>query len=60
MDTNKHESERVERKPGVCIPWEEKLKEIPEISGDPQLARKIWEDIDGLGYTYIWHCLVSF
>lgn len=57
---NKHESQPIERKPGVCIPWEEKLKEIPEIPGDPQLARKIWEDVDGLAYTYIWHCLVSF
>jgi hypothetical protein len=47
-------------KPGVCIPWEEKLKELPEISGDAQLARKVWEDIDGMGYTYVWHCLVSF
>lgn len=42
------------------MPWEEKLKEIPEISGDPKLAQKIWEDIDGLGYVYIWHLLVSF
>jgi len=60
MNTNQHESKTVERKPGVCIPWEEKLREIPEISGDPALAKKIWEDVDGLGYTYIWHCLVSF
>lgn len=59
--TKKHnEPEKINRPPGVCIPWEEKLKEIPDISGDPQLAKKIWEDIDGLGYTYVWHCLVSF
>ncbi len=49
-----------ERKPGVCIPWEEKLKELPEISGDKELVRKVWEDIDGLGYVYIWQCLLSF
>ncbi len=48
------------RPPGVCIPWEEKLKELPEIPGDEELARKIWEDTDALGYTYIWHCLLSF
>ena len=48
------------RAPGVCSPWEEKLKELPEIPGDKQLAQKVWEDIDGLAYTYIWHCLVSF
>ena len=48
------------RKPGVCIPWEEKLKELPRISGDKELVRKIWEDIDALGYVYIWQCLLSF
>jgi len=48
------------RPPGVCIPWEEKLMELPEISGDTELVKKVWEDIDALGYTYIWHCLVSF
>ena len=48
------------RPPGVCVPWEEKLMELPEISGDTELVKKIWEDIDALGYTYIWHCLVSF
>lgn len=47
-------------KPGVCIPWEEKLKELPPIRGDAQLAQRIWEDIEGLAYTYIWHCLLSF
>ncbi len=46
--------------PGVCIPWEEKLTELPEIPGDKELAKKVWEDIDGLGYVYIWHCLLSF
>lgn len=48
------------RKPGVCIPWERKLDELPPITGDPRLVRKVWEDIDGLGYVYIWHCLLSF
>jgi hypothetical protein len=58
--TPKPKRKKKDRKPGVCIPWEEKLQEIPEISGDPKLAQKVWEDIDSLGYTYIWHCLVSF
>jgi hypothetical protein len=48
------------RKPGVCIPWEQKLKELPKISGDEQPVQKVWEDIDALGYVYIWHCLLSF
>ena len=46
--------------PGACIPWEQKIKELPEISGDQQLVRTVWENIDGLAYIYIWHCLVSF
>jgi len=53
------EQER-ELKPGVCIPWEEKLREVREISGDEELVRKVWEDIDALGYLYIWQCLLSF
>jgi uroporphyrinogen-III decarboxylase len=28
--------------PGVCIPWEEKLKELPPICGDPDIPRRIW------------------
>ena len=56
-------------KPGVCIPWEQRKKELPKISGDEprlsdgrdeQLIRKVWEDIDALGYMYIWQCLLSF
>ena len=47
-------------KPGVCIPWEEKLAEIPEITGDPRLFQQVWESIDGLGNMYIWQCLLSF
>ncbi|MFQ6133578.1 MAG: hypothetical protein ACE5R4_16175 [Armatimonadota bacterium] len=54
------EQERPKREPGVCIPWGEKRKEIPEISGDEELVKRVWEDIDALAYTYIWHCLVSF
>ena len=47
-------------KPGICVPWEEKLKELPEITGDKDLAKKVWEDIEGLGNTFIWQCLLSF
>ena len=52
--------EKSKRKPGVCIPWEEKLKELPEISGDRELVKRVWEVIDTLGYVYIWQCLLSF
>ena len=47
-------------KPGVCIPWEEKLKELPEIPGDKDLVQSVWEGNDALGYLYVWHCLLSF
>ena len=54
------EMKETKRKPGECIPWEEKLRELPEITGDKELVRKIWEDNEALGYMYIWHCLLSF
>lgn len=54
------ETRKLIRPPGVCIPWEEKLKELPPITGDAKLVEKVWQDVDGLAYTYIWHCLLSF
>ncbi|HNQ21766.1 MAG TPA: uroporphyrinogen decarboxylase family protein [Phycisphaerae bacterium] len=51
---------RGRRDPGVCVPWAEKAGDLPPLSGDPDLVRRIWEDIDDLGHTFIWHCLLSF
>jgi len=48
------------RRPGVCIPWEEKRKEFPSFTGDEEIVKRIWEENDTLGYIYIWHCLLSF
>jgi hypothetical protein len=48
------------RKPGACIPWEEKRRELPPIQGDARLLQRVWEDIDQFAYTYIWHLLLSF
>ncbi len=48
------------RPPNVCIPWDEKHKEFPKIQGDTEIVKRTWEEIDALGYTFIWHCLVSF
>jgi len=48
------------KKPGVCIPFEEAAAEWPPIESQPELVRKVWEDVDGLGYAYIWQLLVSF
>ncbi len=54
------EPETPHQRPGVCIPWEEKVREMPDLTGDEALARRVWEDVDGLAYTYVWHILVSF
>jgi len=47
-------------KPGVCVPWEDKERELPEISGDREIFKNVWESADGLGNMYIWQCLLSF
>jgi uroporphyrinogen-III decarboxylase len=47
-------------KPGVCLPWEEKVKELGEITGDADLVRTVWESIDSLGAMFIWQVLLSF
>jgi uroporphyrinogen-III decarboxylase len=46
--------------PGVCFPFEEKLKELPPICGDAELVRQVWNNIEALAYLYIWHVLLSF
>jgi hypothetical protein len=51
---------KIHRPPGTCIPWEEKREEFPRITGDEALVRRVWEDVDSLGYMYIWQILVSF
>jgi len=56
----KNEKENHQPQPGICIPWEEKLKELPQISGDADLMKRIWEDNEALANMFIWHCLLSF
>jgi uroporphyrinogen-III decarboxylase len=46
--------------PGICRPWEEKLKELPAITGDVSLVRRVWDNVESLGNTYIWQLLLSF
>jgi hypothetical protein len=46
--------------PGICFPWEQKVKELPEISGDKEMLRRVWEQVDGLGNMFIWQILLSF
>ncbi len=45
---------------GVCLPWEEKRKEISEIKGDEFLVEQIWNMVESHGYTFIWQMLLSF
>jgi hypothetical protein len=47
-------------KPGVCFAWEDRVKDLPQITGDPALIQKVWEDVDALGNMYIWQLLLSF
>jgi len=47
-------------KPGVCIPWSVKRKEIPRITGDENILEEIWEEIESYGYIFIWQILLSF
>ena len=46
--------------PGVCVPWDVKRHEYPQISGDSALVQRVWENVESLAYTFAWHCLVSF
>jgi hypothetical protein len=46
--------------PGICFPWDEKVKQLPEIVGDKELLKQIWEENESLAYMYIWQCLLSF
>lgn len=52
--------DQVRRAPGVCLPWHEKRKTIPQGDGDQSLCQRVWEDLDGLAYSYIWQILLSF
>ena len=49
-----------EIKPGVCIPWEERIKDYPRITGDEQVVKKVWEEVDQLAYVFVWSCLISW
>jgi hypothetical protein len=42
------------RDPGVCLPWEKKKKEFAPILEREELARNVWESVDGLGYGFLW------
>jgi len=60
MSDSQEPKQQLHRPPGTCIRWDEKARELPPISGDKELVRRIWEQTDALAYLYIWHCLLSF
>jgi len=47
-------------KPGVCFPWDQRVKDLPPITGDKAMVQNIWENVDALGNMYIWQMLLSF
>lgn len=51
---------QTKRRPGVCIPWSEKQKELPPVQAREDLVERIWSEIDGLGNMFIYQVLVSF
>jgi hypothetical protein len=53
-------TDRLNRKPGVCIPWQEKVKDLPPVVANEELVKKIWENNDSLAYMYVWQMLLSF
>ena len=42
------------RKPGICIPWEDRHKEWRALDGDIELVRKTWEQVDSMAYGFLW------
>jgi hypothetical protein len=50
----------VRRPAGTMESWDEKRKSIPNIPGDEDLCRRVWNDIDSLACMYMWQVLLSF
>lgn len=46
--------------PGICIPWSAKRNELSQILGDEQLLQRVWNEVEGFAYAFVWHCLLSF
>ena len=47
-------------KPGVCMSWADKARELPAMKGNAAIPERVWNSIEGLAYLYIWHILLSF
>jgi hypothetical protein len=52
---------RVHPRPaGTVAPWPEQRREMGEMTGDEQLVKRTWEEMDSWTYAFLWHCVVSF
>jgi len=40
--------------PGVCVPWEQKAKELGDIKGDVEIVKNEWEKLETMAYLYLW------
>lgn len=45
---------------GLCVPWDDKLRELPPVTGDTVMLKRIWDEVEGLASTYIWQLLLAF
>ena len=52
-------------KPGELIPWVRKLEELNKgtdsgsITGDPEIIRNAWENIEQYAARFVWMCLTD-
>lgn len=42
------------RPPGVCVPWDEFIRDVKSVQGNVDIMKKAWEGVDALGYTFLW------
>lgn len=54
MSSCQEEKEKKGFPPGVCVPWEEKLKDLGEILGNEEIIKSEWEKLDAFAYIYLW------
>lgn len=55
MTTEKPESVELRgMPPGVCVPWQDKVKEYGQIPGNAEILKNEWEKLDAAAYVYLW------
>ncbi|NMA69911.1 MAG: hypothetical protein GX958_10910 [Desulfitobacterium sp.] len=45
---------KTETSPGSCLPWEKVTEEYGKVTGNEDLLRKQWEELDKFAYLYLW------